>query len=130
MNELVREWIEKAEGDARTAEREACVTDGPNWDAVCFHAQQAVEKYLKAVLQKEGIPSSKTHDLAILAGLLRPTYPEWATWSDSLRKVSLYATAFRYPGETASKEDAIQALEIMRQWRTRLRLSLEISDGA
>ena len=77
MNELVREWIEKAEGDVRTAEREASVTEGPNWDAVCFHGQQAVEKYLKPLLQREDIPFSKTHDLAILADLLLPTYPEW-----------------------------------------------------
>ena len=34
MNELVCEWVEKAEGDVRTAEREARVTEGPNWDKV------------------------------------------------------------------------------------------------
>lgn len=34
MNDLVREWVEKAEGDYRTAERESIVTEGPNWDAV------------------------------------------------------------------------------------------------
>ena len=62
MNELVREWVEKAEGDVRTSEREVRATEGPNWDAVCFHAQQAGEKYLKAVLQHQGIPFSRTHD--------------------------------------------------------------------
>ena len=50
MNELVMEWVEKAEGDSRTAEREGTVGEGPNYDAVCFHAQQCAEKYLKAFL--------------------------------------------------------------------------------
>lgn len=44
MKELVAEWIKKAEADAGTARREAAVKEAPNWDAVCFHAQQAVEK--------------------------------------------------------------------------------------
>lgn len=38
MNEVVREWIDKAEGDFRTASREMAVTEQPNYDAVCFHA--------------------------------------------------------------------------------------------
>ncbi len=32
-------------------------------DTVCFHAQQCVEKYLKAVLVSEAIDFPKTHDL-------------------------------------------------------------------
>jgi HEPN domain-containing protein len=46
MNNIVDEWVEKAEGDFRTAEREARVRKAPNYDAVCFHAQQCAEKYL------------------------------------------------------------------------------------
>lgn len=66
MNGLVDEWISKAEGDQATALREYRVRRFPNYDAACFHAQQCVEKYLKAVLQKEGIPFNKIHDLEIL----------------------------------------------------------------
>ena len=50
MNELTVEWMEKAEGDYATAERELRARRRPNYDAVCFHAQQAAEKYLKAFL--------------------------------------------------------------------------------
>ncbi len=46
MKDLTKEWIKKAEGDVGTAVRESSVKEGANWDAVCFHAQQAVEKYL------------------------------------------------------------------------------------
>ena len=50
LNEIVKEWIAKAEGDFAVACRERRVRKLPNWDAVCFHSQQCVEKYLKALL--------------------------------------------------------------------------------
>jgi HEPN domain-containing protein len=40
MNEIVTEWVDKADGDFRTAEREARVRNAPSYDSVCFHAQQ------------------------------------------------------------------------------------------
>ena len=49
MNEVVREWIDKAEGDYLTATREVGA-DPPNYDAACFHAQQCIEKLLKGLL--------------------------------------------------------------------------------
>jgi len=50
MNVMATEWVEKAEADYRTAEREARVRKAPSHDVVCFHAQQCAEKYLKAFL--------------------------------------------------------------------------------
>lgn len=47
MNEVVGEWVAKAEGDFATAWRELAATESPNYDAVCFHAQQCAEKYFK-----------------------------------------------------------------------------------
>ena len=44
----------KAEEDAAVAEREARVRKAPSPGAVCYHAQQAIEKYVKAVLQQQG----------------------------------------------------------------------------
>ena len=126
MNELVREWIEKAEADSRTTERESRVADGPNWDAVCFHAQQAIEKYFKALLQEQGIPFPRIHDLSILAKPLLLVYPEWETCLDSLERLSLFAVELRYPGEAAFEQDAKEALVIMREWRARLREALKL----
>ena len=48
MNETIREWVAKAEADYATAQRELCVKSSPNYDGVCFHAQQCVEKLMKA----------------------------------------------------------------------------------
>ena len=127
MNELVREWIKKAEADSRTAERESRVADGPNWDAVCFHAQQAIEKCFKALLQEQDIPFPRIHDLSILAKPLFSVYPEWQTCRDSLERLSVFAVEFPYPGEAASEQDAKEALAIMREWRGRLRKALKLS---
>jgi HEPN domain-containing protein len=50
MRPETAEWVEKAEGDFRTAGREKNSAEHPNYDAACFHAQQCAEKYLKARL--------------------------------------------------------------------------------
>ena len=63
MKPITQEWINKAEADFATAQRELQVQQRPNYDAVCFHAQQCIEKYLKACLQEESIAFTKTHDL-------------------------------------------------------------------
>jgi HEPN domain-containing protein len=62
MKPITGEWITKAEGDFATAQRELKAIDHPNYDAVCFHAQQCAEKYLKAFLQEANIAFPKTHD--------------------------------------------------------------------
>ena len=75
MKPLTREWIDKAEGDFATARREIRARQAPNYDAVCFHAQQCVEKYLKARLQEAELPFGRTHDLVALLNLLLPLNP-------------------------------------------------------
>jgi len=69
MNDLTAEWIAKAEGDYATAGRELRARR-PNYDAVCFHAQQTAEKYLKAFLQENGADFPKTHSLIELLQLV------------------------------------------------------------
>jgi HEPN domain-containing protein len=62
MKPITREWVEKAEADFATARRELRVRKEPNLDAVCFHCQQCVEKYLKGRLQQDRIVFAKTHN--------------------------------------------------------------------
>ena len=54
MKRLVAEWIEKAEGDFHSLEREVRARKNPNYDAACFHAQQCVEKYLFSLVAGQG----------------------------------------------------------------------------
>ncbi|MHB8282277.1 MAG: HEPN domain-containing protein [bacterium] len=51
--ESVKHWIIKAENDLKIAKDEM-ITNEPATDAVCFHAQQCAEKYLKAYLVFNG----------------------------------------------------------------------------
>ncbi len=86
--------------------REIRARKRPNYDAACFHAQQAVEKYLKACLQEADIPFGKTHDLSVLLNLLLPLHPLLERLRPALRVLSAYAVEFRYPGASADKSVA------------------------
>lgn len=66
---LVRQWIGKGDIDYRTAER-LLRDDDPIREAVAFHCQQAVEKYLKAVLVSRQVEFPKTHSIAQLLDLI------------------------------------------------------------
>ena len=126
MNETIKEWLAKAEGDYRTASREAQATEDPNYDAVCFHAQQCVEKLMKVLLIQHGIVPPKTHDLPQLDLLLQPVCADWSWPVEELRFVTRAAVDFRYPGETADAAEAREAFEISFRMREKL-LSLVAS---
>ena len=120
MNDVIREWLAKAEGDFRTAQRELAVVEAPNLDAVCFHAQQCIEKLMKALLIARGELPPKTHDLVVLADTIFRDNPNWQWPEDELRFLSHAAVAFRYPGESAEPADATEAVEIAARLRTAL----------
>jgi len=110
MNPLTTEWIEKASADLATAGREMRARKDPNYDAVCFHAQQCVEKLLKAALTETGKDISRTHDLNHLLDLLLPVQPLWEAFRSGFQELVAYAVEYRYPGESATKEMAQTAL--------------------
>jgi len=62
MTPLTQEWVQKAEADFAAMEWLRQAPDSLP-DALGFHAQQCVEKYLKARAQHAGIAFPKTHDL-------------------------------------------------------------------
>ena len=120
MNEIVKEWIAKAEGDYRTASREALALEHPHYDAICFHAQQCIEKLMKAALIAQGSVPPKTHDLPFLDKFLRSACPDWSWPLEELRFLTRAAVDFRYPGESADQEEAREALAICDRLRKKL----------
>lgn len=62
--EYIKEWISKAEKDIKTVEIMKEVEDVT--EIVCFHCQQAVEKYLKALLIAHDVEFPKTHNIDFL----------------------------------------------------------------
>ncbi len=111
-NRVVTEWITKASNDLDTAHRESRVTQSPNHDAVCFHAQQCVEKLMKAAIVSLGAVPPKTHDLAELERCLQAAGLDWNWPNVELRALTLAAVYFRYPHASATQEDAADYLTI------------------
>ena len=116
------EWIEKAEEDWHTLE---WLVQSPRAfpSAVGFHAQQCVEKYLKARLHEGSIAFPKTHDLEGLTELLRDTEPSLTDCMDKLAFLSRFAVEVRYPGIVPSDDEAKEALQACISLRRRLRES-------
>jgi HEPN domain-containing protein len=116
MNSIIKEWINKAEANYRTAERESVVQDGANYDAVCFHAQQCIEKLLKAVLIKNKVSPPKIHVLTVLSQLLTANKQPLFN-IQQLRFLSNAAISFRYPGDSADRADAEESFQICSELR-------------
>ena len=124
MKPITAEWISKAEGDCATMERESSAEKDPNYDAVCFHAQQCAEKYLKARLCEKGIRCGKIHDLVALLEKVLAIEPAWESFRENLAFLSDFAVAFRYPGESSDKESALEARRLCRDFRLTARKAL------
>ncbi len=114
---IVKEWIEKADSNLRSAAYLLKAEDCPT-DAVCFHTQQCVEKYLKALLVAGGTIFRKTHDIRELALLLPPRLRPSLDEGEQAR-LTEYATVTRYPGdyEPISLTEAREAVKIARRVR-------------
>lgn len=130
MNALAVEWLEKAEGDYATAGRELRARRRPNYDAACFHAQQTAEKYLKAFLQEHRVAFPKTHSLIELLELCLPLDGSFELQRDLLVRLDRYAVRYRYPGESADKDEARQAFRAVKVVRTFVREKLGLPDAA
>ena len=109
MNPAVAEWVSKAEGDFVTAGRELRARKSPNYDAVCFHAQQCAEKYLKAVLQENDKRVPKIHFLLELLAMILKFDTSYEFLKADLEILEDYSVRFRYPGHFAEKGDAQSA---------------------
>jgi HEPN domain-containing protein len=107
MRKETREWVRKAEHDHGCALR---LTGHGFNDAICFHCQQLVEKYLKALLEEKSLHIPKIHNLDALFGLLRALHPELIPHHRHLITLSRYAVALRSPGEWATKRQATYAV--------------------
>ncbi len=125
MNPLTLEWVEKAESDYKIAlliQRE----QNPLYDGICFHAQQCIEKYLKAWLQEANLPTPRIHNLTELLALIVPSVPMWRTWAPDFSALSEHAVAIRYPGNSATADTASHAMHICDTVRQAVRAELKL----
>jgi len=126
MKPLTDEWLTKAEGDFYTAGRELKIRKMPNYDAVCFHSQQMVEKMLKAYLQEFDQPIPKTNVLLDLLALCIKINPTFQMIRVDLNTLEGYAIQFRYPGQSAEKAEAKMAYQTASAARSFIRNLLRL----
>jgi len=119
--ETVKNWITKAEGDLKIGKDEM-LTESPATDAVCFHMQQCIEKYLKVYLIFNEKEIRKTHDLAELIAncteidesfntLLKPDIVKFTDYAVEIR----YGEEFYFPTLDETNE-AIEICEKVREF--------------
>jgi HEPN domain-containing protein len=120
MKRKTAQWVRKAEADVKGARTLAGVRPRLH-DLICFHCQQAAEKYLKAALQEIGLPITRTHDLDDLLNDLRPHVPPVRRLRRGVLFLTQFAVDYRYPGEAASSRQADAALRWTEAVRATIR---------
>lgn len=93
-----RAWLQKAENDLLNIQNNLAAARTP-WDTVCFHAQQAAEKVLKAFLVHHHQDPPRTHDLTALLARCVEIDASLSDLEDDCRRLTFYAVSARYPDD-------------------------------
>jgi len=94
--DYINKWIIKAGNDLLVAERELQFSD-PVTDIICFHCQQAVEKYLKAYLIKNGVDFEKTHNVLFLREQCAEINKDFN--DIDFKRLNFFGVTVRYPDD-------------------------------
>jgi HEPN domain-containing protein len=119
--DLARVLLTKAPQDL--AALEVLSTSDVADEIVGFHAQQAVEKLVKAVLAAHGVEVPKTHDLRFLFEVASSNGIDVPEEVQETRWLTPWSVAFRYGDELSDRVDraaAIMAVERVAAWATPL----------
>ena len=127
MKPETQKWVNKAEGDWNSAQREAAVTQSPTHDVVCYLSQQCAEKYLKARLVEAAVLFRRTHDLEELLNAVLPIEPAWHVLLQDLRFLVSFAVAVRYPDIDATQADAQDAFACCQRVRQTIRTAFGLA---
>ncbi len=117
MRAEVSGWLEKAEADyqnARILSRQRKVFLSDN---ICWSCQQSAEKYLKAYLISHQQPYPRSHDLVQLGNLCALLDPDFDLIAEAVAAIDQFGTDIRYPGVSASPENARQAFAALKRVR-------------
>jgi len=80
-----------------------------------FHAQQAAEKCMKAVLFAHGVEFRRTHDLLELAGSISTAGISLPCEAESLLKLNPFAVELRYDDQVIPRLSNEEATRIVTQ---------------
>ncbi len=116
------DWLRYARSDLELAR--VTRPDDVLFEGLCFHAQQAAEKALKAVLIAKGVPPPKTHNIRTLLDLL-PQEVIAPQEIEDAASLTDYAVTSRYPGDFESVDEeeykeAVRLAETVVLWAERI----------
>ena len=111
--DFVQQWLKKADLDLQAA-RLLCAGELDDYFVSGFHAQQAVEKYIKAFLVRHQIEFPKTHDIGRLRQLVARRDATLAERLERADVLTPYGVDMRYPEEfeVISQKQAEQAVAL------------------
>ena len=123
--ELVNEWLEKAEEDYALI-KHLMSDNAPYFSAIAFHAQQAVEKFLKAYLVMHQQEFPKTHDIDRLLDLIQDVDEALSERLRQIGVLSPYGVDIRYPGDfpDVSEEDVCKSVGLVELTATEIRKNI------
>ena len=117
--ELAARLARKADDDA-TAVREFAANPQIADSIIGFHAQQAIEKWLKAAMALRGLPQTRIHDIDRLAEILEDDGVELPVDRDRLDELTQYAVPLRYEdvldAEPLDRDAAIALIGTVDGW--------------
>lgn len=113
----------KAREDA-TAVREFAANPEISDGIIGFHAQQAIEKWLKAAMALHGVREARIHDLGRLLQILEKEGLRLPENASRLDELTIYAVPLRYDdlldAEPLDREDAELLIEGVEAWAARV----------
>jgi HEPN domain-containing protein len=134
MKAITREWLDRAKDDLLAAS--LLLTQPELTNMVAFHAQQAVEKSLKACLEEADIAAVKTHSLTHLYGLLE-LHLSLLLDQDMLDRLEAVYIESRYPGEMGllpygkpTEKEAKQFYDFAQHFYEQVQTVLEIDEDS
>jgi HEPN domain-containing protein len=103
----VSEWLAFGDDDIRVAEHSLLLYPVPQ-ELVCYHCEQAAEKYLKAFLISKDVNPPKTHDLQMLCKLCEGQDSRFAALSTDCADLTKYGVRARYPFEMEIEDSDVK----------------------
>lgn len=120
---LVDDWLFKADEDYGFAS--CCLEDELEYFGhICFHFQQAAEKYLKAFVVAHDLPFRKIHNLLVLLDTCVPAEPALEALRESCQLLNRYYVDTRYPVHwptNFTKGDAEQGRQAVADIATKIK---------
>ncbi len=127
--ELALEWINKAEEDFGFAVSNLAEPEMTYYAQICFHFQQAAEKYLKAFIVVHELEFKKIHDLPELLRICINKDPQLTKLSEESEFLTDYYIETRYPVHwpaSITRDDAEKAKQAVSKIRESIKKLINI----